>query len=269
MPRPYISLASFLFVLLFSSCSKELTTALEPGKVAVVQSYIHAGDSVITVEVTKLLPFAVDTANATEYISGLDLQINGAKLTETSSGIYKLLLGNKRIKEGETYQLKFLYYNDTVSSSALIPAKPASFSISATEVYTDRITASSTTHPTPIPDLDLTWANTNGSYYYVLIEYTDSIRDYINYYQESEDLSTKESIAPMNTTGTKLGMRNLHFFGTYRIVLFKVNNEFVESYQQLTANSNNITTPVTNINHGYGIFTGMDSDTVFLKVKPN
>ena len=264
-----------LFIILLSgllwSCGKELTEQLSPESTAIVESYIYAGDSNITIKITKLLPFSDDTDEATEYISGLHLQINGSDLTETATGIYTLTLGEERIKPGETYILKFGYYADTVSSSTIIPEKPEDFAISESYVYADRITSSGgfPGGSGPMEDIDLTWTNDDGSYYYVLIEYLESTPDYINFNMADADISTVQSIAPMSSSGTRLGMRNLYFFGTYRIVLFKVNKDFVDLYQQTSANSNNITNPVTTINNGFGVFTGMASDTLYLDVLEN
>jgi hypothetical protein len=255
---------------LLTSCGKDLSTPIEPDKVAIVESYLYAGDSSIIIKLTKLLPFSADTSNATEYISGMNLRVNGAALTETGNGVYKLQMGGKRIQPGESYILKFLYYSDTVSSITTIPERPADFSISDHEISTARVTSSSGGMPGgQMEDLDLTWTNDDGSYYYVLIEYLENTPDYINYYSATLDPSTTQSISPMSTSGTRLNMRELYFFGSYRIVLFKVTKDFVDLYQQTAANSNNITNPVTSIHNGYGVFTGMSSDTVFLKVLEN
>ncbi len=95
--------ALLLMLTLLTSCSKELITPVTPDNVPIVESYLYAGDSTITVKVTKILPFSLDTIEATEYISGLHLQINGADLTETASGVYALNLGEKRIIASATH----------------------------------------------------------------------------------------------------------------------------------------------------------------------
>jgi hypothetical protein len=260
----------FLAIILLASCGKELTTPIVPDKVAIVESYLYTGDSVITIKVTKLLPYSDDTTDAVEYISGLHLQINGSDLTETRTGIYTLPLGTERIQSGETYVLKFQYFSDTVSSITTVPDKPVNFSISSNTIYADRITSAGGGMPSgPPADITLSWDNPDGSYYYVVIEYLESTRDYINYRSKSLDLSDTTSIAPTNASETRLGTRNLYFFGSYRIVLFKVNKDFADLYQQTAVNSNNIITPVTNINNGFGVFTGMAGDTVYLEVLEN
>jgi len=48
-----------------------------------------------------------------------------------------------------------------------------------------------------------------------------------------------------------------------------VNDDFADLYSQTAVNSNNITNPVTTIKNGFGVFTGMASDTVYLEVNEN
>lgn len=267
----HIILPTLLLTLgLLSSCGKELITPITPDNVAIVESYLYAGDSTITIKVTKILPFSEDTIEATEYISGLHPQINGVDLTETGSGIYTLRLDGKQIQPGDSYVLKFLYAADTVSSTTIIPGKPLNFNISSNSIYVDRITASGGGMPSgPPSDLVLSWENPDESYYYVVIQYMETGRDYINYRSASLDLSDTTSISPMNTSETRLGTRDLNFFGSYRIILFKVNDDFADLYQQSSVNSNNITNPVSTINNGFGVFTGMASDTTYLEVLEN
>jgi hypothetical protein len=262
--------AMMLMIGLFASCSKELNTPITPDDLPIVESYLYAGDSIITIKVTKILPFSDDTIVATEFISGLHPQINGADLSETSFGIYTLALGEKRIQPGESYVLKFVYASDTVSSTTIIPDKPLDFSISSNIIYMDRITITSSSIPSAPPaDLMLSWYNADESYYYGLIQYMETTRDFINYRSVYLELSDTTSISPTNTSEARLGTRNLNFFGHYRIILFKVNDEFADLYSQTEVNSNNITSPVSLIKNGFGVFTGMASDTTYLEVIAN
>jgi hypothetical protein len=251
------------------SCSKDLIKPLDSEKIAIVESYLYSGDSVIRVKVCKVLPFSEDTLDATEYITGLTIQVNGQALTETEPGRYTLPLGQGRIQADSVYSLKFRFFDDTVSSTTVIPALPSNFGISATTVYTDRITSTVGPPGGQMENVDLTWDNADNSYYYLTVEYLESTLDYINSAMADYDLPMAQSIAPVQSSGTHLEMRNLQFFGHYRIVLFKVNKDFVDLYQHIKANSNNITNPVTTIINGYGVFTGMSSDTAYLEVKEN
>lgn len=265
----YLFVPFVLMLLILTSCSKDLITPLDPDSIAVVESYIVAGDSAIRVRVSRLLPFSTDTNEAIEYIPGLTLQINGFTLSEPEPGHYELDLKDTGIQPGSSYTLKFLYASDTVSSSTTIPGKPVNFSLSDNVIYTDRITSTSGFIPGHGDDIDATWDNEDGSYYYLTIQYLESTPDYINSAMEDVELPMEQGVAPINSSGTRIGLRNLQFFGHYRVVLFRVNKDFADLYQHLTSNSNNLTNPVTSISNGYGVFTGMSSDTLYLEVKEN
>jgi hypothetical protein len=261
----------YFIVLLISgiylaSCSKELMTPREAGKIAIVESYIYAGDSIIKIKVTKLLPVSDDTLNATEYISGLSIQVNGSFLTETDTGMYTLYLGGNRVKPGDSYSFRFLFNNDTISSTTTIPATPEGLGISASSLYATRVTS---TNPGfgEMDNAEVTWTNDDASYYYMMIEYLESTPDYINSSMEDTDLPVSRSISPTQANTERIDMRNIYFFGSYRAVLIKVNKDFASLYSDITTNSNNIEDPVTAIKNGYGVFTGMSTDTVYFEVK--
>jgi hypothetical protein len=260
---------SIVVACLLSSCSKELISPLDAEEIAIVESYIYEGDSSIRVNVSRLLPFSEDTLDVKEGITGLTLLLNGALMTDMGSGDYRLEPGSSRIEAGTTYTLAFFYGNDSVTSTTRIPEKPVDFDVSDHILYADRITSSSGFGSGPMEDIDVTWTNDDDSYYYVTIEYLESTPDLINEEMEDLDVPTIQSISPIQSSGTRLGMRNLQFFGHYRVVLFKVNQDFADLYQQISANSNNITDPVTSISNGYGVFTGMSTDTVFIEVREN
>jgi hypothetical protein len=269
MKRLHTTILLSLLMLLVS-CSKDLITPLDPEKIAVVESYLIEGDSTITVSISRLLPFSTDTNEAKEFIRGLQLYLNGELMTETDSGLYQLNLDNDKIRPGIEYSLKFLFYSDTVNSTTTVPEKPVDFAASATVIYADRITGTSTGFPPgAMEDVDLTWENVDDSYYYVTMEYLEETPDVINSAWEDLDLPLIQGIAPLRSSGTRVGLRNLRYFGHYRVVLYKVNSEFADLYQHLESNSNNITNPVTAIGNGYGIFTGMSTDTLFIEVREN
>jgi hypothetical protein len=260
----------FIFLLItcsyLASCSKDLMIPREAGKIAIVESYIHAGDSIIQIKVSKLLPVSDDTLDAIEYISGLSIQVNDSLLTETEPGIYTLSLGGDKVHPGDCYTFRFLFNDDTVSSATTIPAIPEGFSISSSTLNATRITSTSSGFGS-MDEVQLTWINDDASYYYIMIEYLEDIPDYINSNMEDVDLPLVRSVSPTQSNTERLDRRNINFFGTYRIVLLKVNKEFANLYNDIKSNSNNIEDPATSINNGYGVFTGMSSDTVYLEVK--
>ncbi len=256
----------------FTSCQKELMVPMTSDNTAVVEAYLVAGDTSGYVYVSKILPFSDDTVNIKEMISGLKVYINDELLTEVDSGIYCCKPGSEGFITGNTYNLSFEYGGNTVTSSTIIPVKPTGFASTASIVYATRITEDdSTFHPGPgsmMDEVELTWNNDDLAYHYLMVEYLEDSADYINARLADTEFPFNQATSPTQETYFKIGMQNLRYFGSYRIVLLRVNTEFDDAFTRNGTNSNNLVNPNTNITNGFGLFTGVSSDTVCLEVAP-
>jgi hypothetical protein len=221
------------------------------------------------VYLSKILPYSDDTNVIKKMIPGLNVTINGNQLTEIDTGIYKLQLPQLKVVAGTTYNLQFEYGGNVVSSQTIIPDAPIDFKASASFLYTDRIPAGSFGHPTMTDPIELTWSNPDGSYYYLMVKYLEDTPDYINANMASSDFQFVQSSAPTQESTYRLDQRNLTCFGTYRIILYKVTSEFNDVFTKNGTNSNNLVNPNTNITNGFGVFTGMNSDTLYMEVISN
>jgi len=55
-------------------------------------------------------------------------------------------------------------------------------------------------------------------------------------------------------------------FGTYQIIVFRVNTEYAALFDSSVGSSLSLEEPPSNIVNGLGIFTGLSSDTLYLEV---
>ena len=251
------------------SCRKELMIPITGDNTAIVESYLKAGDTSALVYISKIIPFSDDTNDSKVMIPGLNVFINGRKLTEIDTGVYQLPMTDERITAGTTYKLEFQYAGKDVTSETTVPSAPEGFKESAAVVYTTRITSTSSGFPAQMDPVELSWINPDTSYYYVLIKYMETTPDYINSRFTNTDFQFIQSSTPTQENTYRLDQRMIRCFGTYRIILYKVNNEFNDVFTKNGTNSNNLVNPTTNITNGYGVFTGMNSDTLYLEVIPN
>jgi hypothetical protein len=267
-----INIAAVLLLLDFTSCSKELMTPMTSDNTAVVEAYLVAGESTGLVYVSKILPFSDDTVNIKEMIGGLAVYINGIQLTEVDTGVYRFYIADSAIAIGGTYNLSFAYGGNEVTAQTIVPAKPVGFTSSTSTVYATRITEDdSATMPGPgsmMDEVELTWDNTDAAYHYLMVEYLEDSADYINANLAENDFPFNQATSPTQETYFKVGMQNIRYFGSYRVVLLRVNTEFNDAFTRNGTNSNNLVNPNTNINNGFGLFTGVSSDTVYLEVVP-
>lgn len=252
-----------------TSCQKELMTPINGNNAAVVESYIKAGDTTILVYLSKIIPYSDDTSDIKEMIPGINVFINGNQLTEVDTGIYQLQLPHSKVVAGTTYNLQFEYGGNSISSQTVIPEAPENFTISASYIYVDRVTSGTGGPPSMMTPIELNWSNPDGSYYYILVQYLEATPSYINANMANGDFQFVQSSTPSQESSYRLDQRNINCFGSYRIILYKVNTEFNDVFTKNGTNSNNLVNPNTNIINGFGVFTGMNADTLYLEVIPN
>ena len=56
-------------------------------------------------------------------------------------------------------------------------------------------------------------------------------------------------------------------YGTHRVILYKVNDEYAELYEFQEQDSRYFNEPPSNVINGLGIFTAFNSDTIYFEVK--
>ena len=168
------------------------------------------------------------------------------------------------IRPGNQYDLRFIYNGEVVTASAVVPSKPTGYTQSCTEISVAEVSSGP---PSPQSDstVTLTWDNPNSSYYVVVLQDTN--------YKPQSVVSNNTSDSGLvfgsdPTTGTGYNIYGMRFryFGKYRMILFHINADYASLYNNTIGTSQDLYTPSTGITNGVGIFTGINSDTLYLQV---
>ena len=63
--------------------------------------------------------------------------------------------------------------------------------------------------------------------------------------------------------------RTMKYYGNYKVILMRVNQEYINMLNNSSTSSQNLTNAPTNVTNGLGIFTAMQADTLskYLLVK--
>jgi hypothetical protein len=117
----------------------------------------------------------------------------------------------------------------------------------------------------PVP-VELKWKNDNASYYIVVIENMEPTPDPIRSFTDSTRPNFIFRERPTTASGLELRPQEFQYFGKHRIILFHVLPDYASLYDNRISSSQNLTNPSTSITNGYGIFTGLNADTLFLQV---
>jgi hypothetical protein len=73
---------------------------------------------------------------------------------------------------------------------------------------------------------------------------------------------------PTNDNYSTISFQELTHFGTHRIIIYRVNNEYVQLYNSMDQDSRELNEPFSNVENGLGIFTAFNSDTLYFEVYP-
>jgi hypothetical protein len=269
-PKIFLVLLSCLFSLL-TSCTKEENS--EFTDTPIIESYLAAGNY-LTVKVSRQVPFSSNVTYSSNDTNNLVIQVSSNNETHTlaSLGGGHYIDSSIIVTEGAKYDLSFVFNSKTVSAYTYIPTKPLSFAQSATEISITKVDFSSGppsgggtfTQPDPI---ELTWDNPDNSYYLFIVENLESTLTAIRDFGDNAPPGNIFRKSPTNAASEQLRPNDFQYYGTHRIILFHVLPDYASLYNQNSTSSQNLTNPSTSIINGYGIFTGLNSDTLFVEVK--
>lgn len=270
---------SIIYILLFSFLYQSCTDDIEPipfTNTAIVVGYLYAGEPVKDIKVSSLIPFNADSTDEF-YINDAEIDIinNGISyrlaLSEGGSGYYHYSGEDLQIIAGENYEFQMIYKDQVITAQTMVPEVPEGLAISANEMSIQPIYEFFDMRNRYIEDLDITWKNDNGDYYYLLIDNMETNPSPIDVNGILEGFKGGGNFSfiskPTQLDIYKIRGRTLEQYGTHRVKLFKVNKEYADLYESSGQDSRNLNEPLSNINNGLGIFTSFNSNEIFFEVK--
>lgn len=247
--------AAILLACLLSSCKKDNTTATAK---PVVQAYLIPGQALtVRLYTQKSL---TDTAAFGAALSGLKLTVSDGTttvdLTESAEGVYTYA-DTTYLITGKTYTLSFVYNAVTISAATTMPAKPKGF---ATQYTTVTYTGSNTS-TTPDTINRFTWQNPDSLNHVLVFIGLDGKSFPVNPYffgsANFEEDTKRQSVYYVLP-------QIFPYYAHYRVLLYTVNQEYIDLLKSNTAgaNSQNLLNTPTNVVNGLGIFTALQADTL-------
>ena len=251
----------------FISCNRSDTSEFTDSPI--VESYLHPGDHPL-VKVSRQIPFSSNVTYSADNIDALSIKIihNNISSTLAPIGNGQYVDSSLKVAEGERYDLSFIYNSRIVTAYTNIPSKPTHFVQSVTSIALQKMDSTSGmpnfgSMPDPIA---LTWDNTDGSYYIVVIENIETTLVPIRDFGNSTTPGNRFNQPPTTAAGIELRPMEFQYFGRHRLILFHVLPDYASLFSTTETSSQNLTNPSTSIMNGYGIFTGLNSDTLFIDV---
>lgn len=276
----YISI--FFISILFVSCAEFENGVQETDPKPVVEGYLIPGVQV-TIRIHKEIPYTADsTANKEVPIDGLAIKLTGPNSSVTliskGSGLYQAP-ADFAVKVGGVYSLNFDYHGKAISAITKIPSKPVQYAADKTIISRQAVNLTPGFNNGTRPggfggsenSITLTWSNPDNDYFISVVENLESnpveiIKFPVDTTRVRPNIRFRNE--PIQGTVATIRSQSFQYFGHHRIVLFKLNPDYVALYQRNGNTTQNISTPPTTINNGLGIFTGVNADTLFVRVIP-
>lgn len=268
--------------MMFVSCSEVENGFVENTPKPVIEGYLIPG-APISLSVHREIPYSADSlANKEEPINGLKITIIGPissiNLLSKGEGLY-VSTSNFPILVGKSYSLKFEYLGKVISATTIIPSKPVGFKADKNLITRQAIDLSAGGRPqggfggagAAANNIALSWTNPSNDYFMSIIENIeikpieivklpiDPTRVFPNRRFRNQ---------PIQGTSVEIRAQSFQYFGIHNIILFKLNSDYVALYQRSGNTTQNISTPPTSILNGLGIFTGVNADTLKVRVLP-
>ncbi len=264
------------FVLTLVACEKLYIEDIE-SKTAVVEGYLFAGQSIDSLKVTQSFSYNQVDSNIIT-LDNLDIKIsdftNEYSVISIGNGIYQNL--EMTIEYGKSYHLEFVWEGEIISAETYIPLKKEA-SISQDVVELPKVELGfggggflgGTLEP-----VEISWDNSEGDYYYTVVSNIEDNPEFVNENiaanfiennnQPRFNIITEPQISDFYALDAR---RQLMHYGTYQIIIFRVNPEYATLYENSSNSSLSLEEPPTNVENGLGIFTGVSSDTLYLEVR--
>ncbi len=264
-------LSCLLFgLLIIQACEQEDISSIE-SNTAVVSAYLFAGQSIDSLRITQSIGYnQTDTSLLT--LDDLEVAIlDGDQrfvLESIGNGYYK----NEAliIQTESNYELDFVHNGTVVSAETFIPQKKEA-SLSATQISLQKIEGFPAGGFGSIPDpIEVTWDNSEGDFYYVKVTNLETDPEYVNELLQQFggiprgiQFNSEPEVTDFHVIQPN---RDLTQYGRYEIIVFRVQPEYASLFNLSNNSSQTISEPPSNVTNGLGLFTGVSSDTLILRV---
>jgi hypothetical protein len=265
----YTSAIIFMLIpVLMTSCNNDEPEFTDT---PIVESYLCPGKHP-SVKISRQIPFSTGVIYSSDDIDSLpvELTFNSETHILKPEGNGEYTDSSIVVTEGVDYSLSFVFNSKNVSAFTTVPLRPVNFSQSSASISVIRMDSTSgppSGGPFGMPEpIQLTWDNDDISYYIVVIENMENTLDPIRDFGDREPPGNMFRERPTTSSGLELRPQEFQYFGKHRLILYHVLPDYASLYDSKISSSQNLTNPSTSIINGYGIFTGLNADTLYVQV---
>jgi hypothetical protein len=242
----------------------------------VVEAFLFAGEPVDDIRLAEALPLASEDTTATPIrTADVWLTKDGvvySLVPSDSAGYYHYPGDDLAIEAGDVIRLEADDAGRRVTAETTVPPPPADVTLpqNTLEVATFDGGGLGGGPPGRIEEntLTVTWGNPNEALHYVVVEslvgedpeyiLPEFVRDRFGGFR----LIT----APTTANFHDIHVRSLEVLGEHQVLVYRVNQEYADLYENREQDSRDLNEPPTNVEDGLGVFSAFSSRAVTFQV---
>lgn len=258
----------FIIILLgFSACTKDdnenSTVVARP----VIESYLLAGDTANV----KITYYVADIDVSVE--ESVDIETLEVFIIHNESEYLLSYVGNNvyqdtgfviDIIEDQYYELFIPFGDADISAITYVQPKPQNADLSASSISIPEFEFGSGSMPEFPDPVEITWDNSDNSYYLIVTECIENDPEPINDDDDRPELAFLSE--PVSTNYLLIRPMEFQYYGYHNIILYHLNTDYASLYDDMGSSSLDLQEIQSSIENAYGIFTGINSDTLLIKV---
>jgi hypothetical protein len=260
-----------VLMIFLSSCSDNVLLPSE--EQTVVQAYLYANQSTQSIDLSASYPIDTSSHSNTPITDAVvSLMKNGSSYRFSQAadvpGRYRYAGSDLKVQTGDVFGLRIERPGVVITSSTTVPPPPPGVQISA-----DSMRFTEETFTTPFgtrivlrstDELTVRWVNTSQNYFYMTVEPIDPARQLLQ--PDSIPRFFQFVSRPILGDSTRITVGQISYTGKHRVKIYRVNKEYADLYRSREQDSRQLNEPLTNVVNGLGIFTAVNSDSVFFTV---
>lgn len=250
-----------------AGCADDLTTPVEDARRVVVEAFLFAGEAVDDIRLSQTVPLGEDPAlaptvdDAAVFLARGDERWTLARLEEP--GAYGYLGDDLEVREGDRFRLQIEALGRTAFAETVVPPPP-----DGVELDTDVLDVPAIT-PQVIQSgalqrlrVTVTWANPGRQLHFVDVLGLDPGAGTIFPSEINDRIGNfRLRTAPTAEDFHVIGLGVLRDLGRHRAIVYRVNQEYADLYNNRVQDSRDLNEPPSNVSGGLGVFTAFNSDS--------
>ncbi len=271
------TIAIVCIALASASCDSDLAFVPPVPDTFVIQAYIFTGEPVTAVSVSGVLPIDADSTEVAELISDAQITLirGGVRYdlvpTVGEAGKYEYPGSDLTIAVGDVFQLEATYGSRTATAETVVPSPPTGLVLSADSLIVPEFGGGRGGRGGQgsllAAGVTARWSNPASELHFAVIDNVEPAPEILPTTEIFSRFAARIVQQPTAADSSIVTLLTLTHYGSHRLKLYRINDEYADLYQGLNQDSRDLNEPPSNIHGALGVFSAFSSDSAFFVVR--